>query len=171
MAAGQAEAQNHASAARDACLYAYDAHHAGALRFQDFPATVRKAERRSPRIVGHDARSFRTMILEGSAYGMNFAGHYTIVHWGCGSSCWDWAMVDRATGKVIFDDGLRDIATDHVADGYALRFRRNSNLLVLQGWPNEDENDEKRDGIAFLRWTGRTFVQIKFIPAPAACHG
>jgi hypothetical protein len=90
MTAGQAEAQNHASAARDACLYAYDSHRAGAPRFEDFPATVSTAEPRSPRFVGHDARSYRTVILEGSAKGVNFAGHYTIVHWGCGSSCWDW---------------------------------------------------------------------------------
>jgi hypothetical protein len=34
---------------------------------------------------------------------------------------------------------------------------------VLLGMPNEDE---KRDGIHFLRWTGRRFVKLKFIPAP-----
>jgi hypothetical protein len=83
-------------------------------------------------------------------------------------------MVDRATGQVIFDPALRSVVTYNVDDGApvdpsldaglrGLLFRRDSRLLVLEGMPNEDET---RDGVYFLRWTGRRFAKLKFIPAP-----
>jgi hypothetical protein len=161
------------------CLYAYDPSRAGQPRFQDYPASVSTAKLRMPKIVGHDARLFRTVIRDGSAAaGVNFAGRFTIVGWGCGARCADSALVDRTTGAVIFDPSVRDVSTDNVdddapvnrsldPDGHSLLYRSDSNLLVLQGMPNEDE---MRDGIHFLRWTGRRFVELKFIPAPACSH-
>jgi hypothetical protein len=182
VAGGSAHAQGRAHAesqltgpgAFDQCLYAYDPSRAGQPRFQDYPATVSTAKLRAPKIVSREARMFRTVIRDGSADGVNFAGRFTIVVWGCGARCFDWAMVDRTTGEVIFDPSLRDVSADNVDDGarvdpgldragHGLLFRSDSRLLVLQGMPNEDE---KRDGIHFLRWTGRRFVTLKFIPAP-----
>jgi hypothetical protein len=180
-AQGQAHADGQQRASIEAfepCLYAYDPSRAGRPRFKDFPATVSTAKLRAPKIVGRDVRLFRTMIRDGSGAGVNFAGRFTIVAWGCGARCFDWAMVDRTTGEVIFDPSLRDVSTYNVDDrapvdpgieraGHGLLFRSDSKLLVLQGMPNEDE---KRDGIAFLRWTGRRFVELKFIPAPTCRH-
>jgi hypothetical protein len=45
-------------------------------------------------------RSFRTAIQEGAAKGPNFAGHYTIVTWGCGYGCVSAVVVDAKTGVV-----------------------------------------------------------------------
>jgi len=48
------------------------------------------------------ARYYRTRLREGARKGPNFAGHFTIVTWGCGSDCYDIAVVDARTGRVWF---------------------------------------------------------------------
>src|SRR5262245_33590984 len=39
------------------------------------------------------ARNYRTAIRSGMKSGPNFAGHYTLVVWGCGTSCSSFAVV------------------------------------------------------------------------------
>jgi hypothetical protein len=45
---------------------------------------------------------FRTRLREGSRTGPNFAGHYTVVIWGCGTGCAQMGVVDARTGRVYF---------------------------------------------------------------------
>jgi len=47
------------------------------------------------------ALEFKTTIRQQAAKGPNFAGHYTVVSWGCGSSCQQNAIVDAKTGKIV----------------------------------------------------------------------
>jgi len=47
------------------------------------------------------ARVYSTRISEDyKQNGVNFAGHYSFVYWGCGSPCTGCAIVDVKTGKV-----------------------------------------------------------------------
>jgi len=48
-----------------------------------------------------DAGLFRTTISNQVAEGANFAGHYTVATWGCGTSCTGYAIVDVITGSII----------------------------------------------------------------------
>jgi hypothetical protein len=133
-----------------------------------------------------DARMFRTALREAEKAGPNFAGHYVIAGWGCGTSCLSWSVIDARTGKVAFDAPWRTVeaaseedwaAIDAATEAYAkagtksgefnlLLFRADSSLLVMLGAPNEDE---ARDGVHFLRWTGKRFEQVRFIPTKALC--
>lgn len=45
---------------------------------------------------------FITRIKEGCKDGINFAGHYTLIYWGCGTACQYGVIVDRKTG-IIYD--------------------------------------------------------------------
>jgi hypothetical protein len=71
-------------------------------QFSDFPAgavfhgTPAAVDLSSAR----GARSFRTVLRSGAAKGPNFAGHYAVVTWGCGTACERFALVDVRTGKV-----------------------------------------------------------------------
>ncbi|MFI5171770.1 MAG: hypothetical protein ACHQFW_05230 [Chitinophagales bacterium] len=48
-----------------------------------------------------DAIRFRTQIRRAfSSETANFAGHYTIAIWGCGSPCQSSVLIDRKTGKI-----------------------------------------------------------------------
>lgn len=73
-------------------------------RFEDYPVKQRFTGK--PALVNlrsdPKARLFRTMLREGAKKGPNFAGHYTLVTWGCGSDCRVVAVVDAVTGKVYF---------------------------------------------------------------------
>jgi hypothetical protein len=68
------------------------------------------------------ARTYRTRLREGAKAGPNFAGHFTLVAWGCGSSCQEWAILDARTGRV-FDWLVRSTA--------GAEFYPNSRLLIV----------------------------------------
>jgi hypothetical protein len=64
---------------------------------------------------------FRTRLREGARKGPNFAGAFTVVVWGCGSSCQIVAVVDAMTGA-LSEQTLR--TTNGV------EYRRDSRLLI-----------------------------------------
>ncbi len=149
---------------------------ASAPRFQDYPARpLHRAKPAAPVLATRDARLFRTVIQQAAASGPNFAGSFTVAVWGCGAACTDFAIVDARSGRVVFDDALRDIAGIHVSaktpDGvepayYSLRFRPDSRLLVLLGAPGEQE---ARDGIGFYEWTGAKLNLLRFVSRSDLC--
>ncbi|MCE9599512.1 MAG: hypothetical protein K8S54_16235 [Spirochaetia bacterium] len=47
-------------------------------------------------------KTFRTRIVEGAAGDVNFAGHYLIVEWGCGTSCMSGVVINAMDGRVNF---------------------------------------------------------------------
>lgn len=47
------------------------------------------------------AATFRTVITNSVAKGPNFAGHYNITTWGCGTDCFGYAVVDVRNGEII----------------------------------------------------------------------
>jgi hypothetical protein len=46
-------------------------------------------------------RMFQTRLKDAAHEPPNFAGHYTIAIWGCGSECMSGAVVDLKSGKVF----------------------------------------------------------------------
>jgi hypothetical protein len=84
-------------------LFAPTVIQAGSSEFQKYPAEA--ALRHPPAKVQLDtlkARRMRTVLREAAKAPPNFNGHYRVVHWGCGTNCIEWAVVDLATGKVWF---------------------------------------------------------------------
>jgi hypothetical protein len=68
------------------------------------------------------ARRFRSAINWSiDQYGMNFAGHYNLARWGCGTSCQSGAITDLKTG------GVYDIPTASLD----YEFRKDSRLIVV----------------------------------------
>ncbi len=68
-----------------------------------------------------DARKFKTVLQQGLQEGINFAGHFTVVAVGCGTSCQQHYVVDRRNGKVV------DIVQSSLGAGYS----SDSRLFVL----------------------------------------
>jgi hypothetical protein len=70
--------------------------------FEDFPAVeIFKGKPARVDLGSHpDAHRFRTRLTQGAAKGPNFAGHFTVVMWHCGTSCQTMALVDAKTGPV-----------------------------------------------------------------------
>ncbi len=46
-------------------------------------------------------REFRTQFINASKEPPNFAGHYRVATWGCGTDCLEGGIVDLATGQLL----------------------------------------------------------------------
>jgi len=122
-----------------------------------------------PKITGKH-RSYRTRIREGAAKGPNFAGHYTIATWGCGTSCVSIAIIDAKDGSVY--DGpfgflgygmplKYERRYSSMSDRFEpLSFRIDSRLLAVRGCP-QHENCASY----FYEWDDSRFKLIRKIPA------
>lgn len=156
---------------RGGCVFALsDIAHAP--RFADYPAPRRTVARPArPVLVTAEQRNYRTVFRNGAAEGPNFAGNFTIVPWSCGAGCIDWAIVDARTGRIVIDQDLRDLLNIHLLDSHSddarLTFRPDSRLLILGGMPREDE---AREGLLFLEWTGSALRRLRFVPIRELCR-
>lgn len=111
--------------------------------FEDLPANQEFHGQPAPvrtRTAGQ--RMFRTVIEESEKKGPNFAGHYRIAEWGCGTGCISIAVVDAISGDV-FDGPFGKLPRGSIYLGpppdpaqTGLLFRVNSRLLVVTGCPN-----------------------------------
>jgi hypothetical protein len=96
------------------------------------------------------ARTYQTVLRREMAEGPNYAGHYRLAFWGCGSSCSMFAVVNLRSGKVITASEFKTVVGTHLAaddflpgtrsDGWGFRYKNESSLLVVVGAPDEDES-------------------------------
>jgi len=100
------------------------------------------------------ARMYRTVLRREIARGPNFAGHYRVAVWGCGSSCSMFAVVNLNTGRVITPEGFshtsgvyfgvdnQKLFPESQKNYWLLGFTKDSRLLVVLGDLDEDESRE-----------------------------
>lgn len=147
----------------------------GAPRFAAYPAQPRRMRFAGLDLRNPIARTYRTVLREGARAGPNFAGHYTIVQWGCGSSCSSWAIVDNRTGQVhqppaeiamlFFQTNIRDPG---------LHYRRDSRLLAVAGGTirlrGEGVSPDQYEGISYLRWNGHSLRPVRLVAMDELCR-
>jgi len=128
-----------------------------APHFADYAITPRFDGPPRPVDLGshRDAWKWRSRLREGIRRGPNFADHFTVITWGCGTDCTQVAIVCSWSGAVFFPRllGALHVANvhDEVLEDGTLRFRRDSRLLVAVGMPNEDT---LLRGVSYFEWTG-----------------
>lgn len=112
------------------------------------------------------ANMFRTNLRNAAKEGVNFAGHYVLTTWGCGTNCSQTAIIDARSGRVFFPEVLQEIGIGYCElpdDFEPLVSRADSRLLVLSGFKGGDLNIKTAPcGIYYLEWTGTDFKQVKF---------
>jgi hypothetical protein len=94
------------------------------IQFSDFHVTVTKTNSRAPiQYAGNStAQLFATVIANTYVKdGVNFAGHYCLVQWGCGSPCQTCALVDTETGLVY----------NGVTASLGYEFKKDSKMLLV----------------------------------------
>ena len=121
-------------------------------RFEDFPVTEQfTGKPATVKLASPESRKYRTVIREGAREGPNFAGHYTLVEWGCGAGCVQFAVVDAKTGAVFmppFYVGPRALVEGETGEPEEpLQFRVDSRLLIVSGSRNE-----KGEGVYYYKW-------------------
>ena len=96
-------------------------------------------------IITKEFRGFRTRIREGARSNVEFAGHYTIPRWGCGTECNGFVIVDSISGKVYDGFGVAGLpcnwVEEHGGDDAIPRmeFHPDSRLLKINACLNEED--------------------------------
>lgn len=137
-------------------------------RFEQYPAKVEKARvkaidfKRNP-----DAKTFRTRLSEAIREGVNFAGHYVVAGWGCGTGCISGAIIDARTGNVYWPIEFNALSVWYSGDSYAdepVAYRKDSRLIVISGSPGvKDGGQDKPQGKYYYEWKGNRLHLIKFV--------
>ncbi len=146
-----------------------------APRFQDYVAELYVGANAAPD-VSSEARSrrYRTQLKDWAREQPNFAGHYILATWGCGTGCTEIAVIDAMTGKVFHPQGVRTNSIEDVyaevlvevkdgerrADFGALRYRADSRLLMLFGTPDGRAQDK---GISYFVWEDERMRRVRFV--------
>lgn len=52
-----------------------------------------------------EAKTYYTVITKAVSSGSNFAEHFTVPYWGCGTDCFGYAVVDAKSGKIVAYSG------------------------------------------------------------------
>lgn len=108
----------------------------------DFSASRSRTSKVMPPILSTPLdKKFRTVIRDSVAQGSNFAGHYNVAIWGCGTGCAQFVIADVNTGRV-FDPGIREVdyhypSADNEPEwqcySESLTYRVDSRLLIVEG--------------------------------------
>jgi hypothetical protein len=84
------------------CLAAQSGKDFKVPRFEDFPETEKWAGPPAKVVLDRPVvRMFRGQFRYAALQPPNFAGHYRVAIWGCGTQCLEGGMIDLATGRVI----------------------------------------------------------------------
>ena len=138
-----------------------------APRFEDYPAAAEWDGIRAPlKLSTPAARLFRTRLLQASREKPNFASHYRVAIWGCGSNCISGAIVDLASGEVLppptaikgSDAVLNFSFCQSAFDGSGVEFRPDSRLMVVRCGLNVDPRSERnRPAAYYYVWDDTVF--------------
>lgn len=127
--------------------------------FQHYPAVTD--------FVGRPARplldtpleySYRTVIRIQASKGPNFAGHYTLAKWGCGSPCVKFVIIDARSGTV-YDPGLTFGCANKNGLEASVKFKLSSRLIVAT-----DSSEESGCGTGFYEWDRKQLSLVHFEP-------
>jgi hypothetical protein len=147
-----------------------------APRFGDYTEPVFKGRAAALKLTAREARFYRTRLREGARRAVNFAGHYKLHTWSCGTGCLQTAFIDAKTGEVFFPEELNGFIVCFYDPGpvndleEALKFERGSRLIVMSGYPlSERGKDEPKKGFYYYEWTGKDLKLLKYVEKSEGC--
>ncbi|MCA7969545.1 hypothetical protein LGM42_06520 [Burkholderia sp. AU39826] len=137
--------------------------------FDRYPApAATRAPRKpagAPRLASSEARLYRTVIRDAFAQPANFAGHYRVAIWGCGTDCRNFAILDKNTGATYTMPGVTAISGVMGNDDERVDFRAGSRLLIVAGCFNDDCGDGHAKAARFFyEWTGSRLRPVGTCP-------
>jgi len=159
-------------------------------KFEDYPVKeIFAGTPAAPILETPQQRLYRTRIREGVSKGVgvlrdgteqpgsNFAGHYIVIEWYCGSPCAMNAIVDAATGKIYNPSLSADLGLPGIAPGDPepcpqwgpadVKFHLNSKLMIVEA--NADWPKDKHNYRHYFLWENNQWKLLQKVPiAPCA---
>jgi hypothetical protein len=129
-----------------------------APRFAAYHEAVYKGRAAAVKIDSKYSRNYKTMLRKSvKENGANFAGHYTLATWFCGTNCNQMAVIDVKTGQTYFTPGLMSVVMGIPNQTLDMtEFKANSRLLKVVGRTNG-----KDYGTWFYEWKNNRFRLVK----------
>jgi hypothetical protein len=109
-----------------------------------------------PKTTSADATPYISQLNSAARQPINFAGHYILATWGCGSGCVMGGAIDTVTGRVVMLPFTVSNWPLQVVE--PLAFQKDSALLVIQGSRNEQGS-----GIHYYQFDGSQFKLLKTV--------
>jgi hypothetical protein len=134
-------------------------------QFKDYPVTTVYRGKNAPLVLNRDTRTFKTRLREALKGKPNFAGHYIVTGWGCGTGCQLGAVIDARSGRVYWFPFATGQNYEVDADFRPVEFRLNSRLIIFSGFRGDQENGEA--GARFYKFENGRFKFLKFIKREA----
>jgi hypothetical protein len=141
-------------------------------RFEDFRVPTPIPSRQGPTYVANHVPDFEKEILEVAKEGPDFAGHFVVERFTCGSACASFVIVNVGTSKIFYNH--LNVAYSFCSWGYEpgaeLMYRPDSRLLIVNG-AIETYSPTKGEvrgpcGHFYFLWDGHALKQIhSVIPA------
>jgi hypothetical protein len=152
-------------------------------RFEDYPVTEMFTDTpAAPVLSAPEELRYRTVIRQGvskgwgvedgitgteaTGPGSNFAGHFIVIKWGCGTDCGEMAIVDAKTGRIFqppFAGKDASYFTYPTRFMYPPQFRGDSNLLIL---PNACADATPVCGTYYFVWERSRWRVVHREPLP-----
>ncbi len=113
-------------------------------RFSDYPVKGIYTGKPAPALITKQFQMFHTRIRRGAKSKVEFAGHYTIPRWECGTDCNMFVIVDSKTGQVFNGGGIVELPFKWIQDYgeesmMRMEFYPDSRLLKINACPNEKD--------------------------------
>lgn len=140
----------------------------GIPRFEDYPSpTDWHGPAAAIKLITSSEQMFRTRLTETGKEPPNFAGHYKITYWGCGSECSAGAVID------LQSDGVYPPAFGGKGKGWQCwiscaarfegtddEFHLNSRLMITRCGSNFDQNGKNHPDVYYMLWDGSRFKEL-----------
>jgi hypothetical protein len=147
-------------------------------KFSDYPVSENWHGTAAPvNLATRSERMFRTQLTNAAKEPPNFAGHYRVAYWGCGSVCSAGALIDLQTGDV-FPPPLttpngggweRWITCAALFEGANDEFHVDSRLVVVRCGLNYSERLQKNSpDVSYFLWENGRWRRILFVSGKLA---
>ncbi len=131
--------------------------------FKDYAVAEIYKGKTAPVKITRDNREYRTRLKSAAKNEKpNFAGHYILTFWGCGTECFTGAVIDAETGKVYFWGLVSDWNSELGEDNNPVDFKLNSKLIIFTGMRDED-GEEGSHGKHYYKFENGRFVHLKSV--------
>ncbi len=128
-------------------------------KFEHYPAVANFNGRPvKPILATRTEHAYRTQIREQASAGPNFAGHFTLAKWGCGSPCLAFVIIDSKSGS-IYDPGFSVGCAQENGMDAGIDFKLTSRLIITTGF-----SKKSGCGTDFYEWDGKRLNLIHFEP-------
>lgn len=136
----------------------------GNPKFADYPVTkIYNGPTASLDLSDPRARMFKTRLSAALKDGeVRFAGEYTLVGWGCGTSCVSMTFVSKRTGKLATPSLGGELGP------MVVKVDPHSALVVAEGGEFDDDYAKTGNFAFFYVLEGRAIKLIRQVPLPVA---